>query len=278
MFDIKRRQEIALTTKIELQQTIKQTNEKLNNIYYKKMSTKVQETGMLDVGTHCAYCRQIDFLPFHCKYCDGDFCAKHRLKEDHHCSSLTDSTAELDNIAVHKSDGGKFFRSLLPQRSHIRVQNSSSPNGNGNNNDKSPTIKSTLNKTSLDKLLKFFKSRQRKPIIKSRSASKVTQLAQLKRTAKGDSKIPEQNRIYLFATVIDDHDHDTNTTNTSKENVQVYINKMWPVGRVLDSVANLLGVKNINVKVDTSLGENYLSINREVPKVQYINWKLGQEL
>ena len=42
MFDIKRRQEIALTTKIELQQTIKQTNEKLNNIYYKKMSTKVQ--------------------------------------------------------------------------------------------------------------------------------------------------------------------------------------------------------------------------------------------
>ncbi|SMN22872.1 similar to Saccharomyces cerevisiae YNL155W CUZ1 Putative protein of unknown function [Maudiozyma saulgeensis] len=225
------------------------------------MSTEVQETGMLDVGTHCAYCRQIDFLPFHCKYCDSDFCSKHRLKEDHHCSSLINSTNvnnNTSNITPNKSDGGKFFRSLLPQRSHVRLQNSNSTINQ--NNDKSPTIKSTLNKSSLDKLLKFFKSRQKKPIIKSRSASKITQLAQLKKVAKGDSKIPEQNKIYLFATVIDDD------INTSKENVPVYINKMWPVGRVLDSVANLLGVKNINIKVDTSLGEKLFIYKQTGPQ------------
>nr|5IJ4_A Chain A, CDC48-associated ubiquitin-like/zinc finger protein 1 [Saccharomyces cerevisiae S288C] len=43
---------------------------------------------MLDVGKHCAYCRQLDFLPFHCSFCNEDFCSNHRLKEDHHCRWL----------------------------------------------------------------------------------------------------------------------------------------------------------------------------------------------
>lgn len=35
----------------------------------------------------CVYCgEQIGYLPFRCKYCDGTFCKKHRLPENHECT------------------------------------------------------------------------------------------------------------------------------------------------------------------------------------------------
>ena len=35
----------------------------------------------------CVYCgEQISYLPFKCKYCDGIYCKKHRLPENHECT------------------------------------------------------------------------------------------------------------------------------------------------------------------------------------------------
>lgn len=212
------------------------------------MTTQVRETGMLDVGTHCTFCRQIDFLPFHCKFCNGDFCSKHRIREDHHCISLQDETHQ---VHVSKSDGGKFFRSLLPQRAAIRVQQQPQQT-------EEPKVKSTLNQHSLNKLLKFFKSRPKTTIRKSRNTSATAQLIQCKKIAKGDPKVPQQNRIYLYVTVIDDE-------NSNKYNeIPLFVNKIWPIGRVLDSVAHSLNVKNVNVKIDTSTQEK-LFIYKQTP-------------
>lgn len=196
---------------------------------------------MLDVGTHCAFCRELDFLPFHCSGCDKDFCAAHRHPSDHLCPSIKTSSNPEPTV-TRPSDGGRFFRSLLPDKSSVRLQKSLSPEPTA-----APTVKSTLNKHSLDKLLRFFSRRHSKHTPK-KSIRTASGLPLLKRNAKGDTKIPQQNRIYVYATVVEDGE-------SPKENVPLYINKMWPVGRVLDSVASQLGVKNVNVKVDTDVSD-----------------------
>lgn len=240
------------------------------------MNNKEKETGMLDVGTHCQYCRQLDFLPFHCKLCDGDLCSEHRSKESHHCKWLLDHPEELENNGVRsppsssKSNGGKFFQSLLPEKAHIRVKSpspssttSQSPvklgsSGVTTKNKPSETtkIRSTLNPAALNKLLNFFKRTKSDPKTKkkvSTSSNRLVELSTLKKTAKGDSKIPVQNRIYIYCQVILGEDETSDTLGLTK--VPLYINKIWPVGRALDYLSQQLHVTNVNGKVDTTKGE-----------------------
>eukprot|EP01054_Gregarina_sp_Poly1_P004692 Gregarina_sp_Poly_1__4691@NODE_2507_length_2047_cov_83_604040_g1593_i0_p2_GENE_NODE_2507_length_2047_cov_83_604040_g1593_i0NODE_2507_length_2047_cov_83_604040_g1593_i0_p2_ORF_typecomplete_len168_score10_72zfAN1/PF01428_16/5_7e15zfAN1/PF01428_16/1_9e02zfAN1/PF01428_16/1_5e07Transp_Tc5_C/PF04236_15/0_0021Transp_Tc5_C/PF04236_15/4_7e03Transp_Tc5_C/PF04236_15/2Desulfoferrod_N/PF06397_12/8_8e03Desulfoferrod_N/PF06397_12/2_7e02Desulfoferrod_N/PF06397_12/0_16zfC5HC2/PF02928_16/37zfC5HC2/PF02928_16/3_4e len=42
-----------------------------------------------DKGAHCEveYCRQLDFLPFTCEYCNKVYCATHFRPESHECAS-----------------------------------------------------------------------------------------------------------------------------------------------------------------------------------------------
>ncbi|CCE63690.1 hypothetical protein TPHA_0F02080 [Tetrapisispora phaffii CBS 4417] len=95
------------------------------------MSTIVErETGMLDVGSHCQFCRQIDFLPFHCSYCNNDFCASHRFKDDHRCTWLLEEIRKehlrKEQKPAEKKHSKKkhkmtFFETLLPEKGYIRV-------------------------------------------------------------------------------------------------------------------------------------------------------------
>jgi len=38
-----------------------------------------------DLGKHCAYCKQKDYLPFTCTFCSEAFCLKHRTQASHKC-------------------------------------------------------------------------------------------------------------------------------------------------------------------------------------------------
>ncbi|AQZ16992.1 YNL155W [Zygosaccharomyces parabailii] len=209
-----------------------------------------QETGMLDVGTHCAFCRQLDFLPFHCKFCNGDFCENHRTKESHHCRWLL----EQDNGEKKRPNAQKpelkgneeqFFKSLLPQKGYIRVQEKHTVS-----TPRPKPVRSQINKSALDKLARFFKRRSKKnssPIKKSASSSNAfVQLSQLKKTAVGDSRIPLSNRIYIWCYVVHDEERDKDAKRES-----LYINKIWPVGRALDYAAQQFGVPNHNNSVKT---------------------------
>jgi Zn-dependent protease len=40
------------------------------------------------LGLKCEKCGQETFLPFQCPYCDGQFCAAHRLPENHECPKM----------------------------------------------------------------------------------------------------------------------------------------------------------------------------------------------
>eukprot|EP01080_Neovahlkampfia_damariscottae_P010852 gene10852-3472_t len=42
-----------------------------------------------DLGKHCHYCRQQDFLPFHCEFCKHSFCSEHRYANHHECKNYT---------------------------------------------------------------------------------------------------------------------------------------------------------------------------------------------
>jgi predicted nucleic acid binding AN1-type Zn finger protein len=38
-----------------------------------------------NLGKHCYYCNQMDYLPFKCLHCTKDFCLLHRNKINHEC-------------------------------------------------------------------------------------------------------------------------------------------------------------------------------------------------
>lgn len=209
-----------------------------------------KEIGMLDVGTHCSFCRELDFLPFHCQYCNKDFCSNHRTKESHFCVWLDEHKDDDNNdkqVNVHKSkdNGGKFFKSLLPEKSSIRVNQAKNNNIKEATPDNKITIKSTLNSSTLTRLKKFFKKNKSSKSSKVlRSNNKVIQLASLQKQAKGDAKIPQQNRIYIWAYAVD--------SDKTTEPTPLYINKVWPVGRALDSIASNLSISNKNSSVNAT--------------------------
>ncbi|CUS22350.1 LAQU0S05e03400g1_1 [Lachancea quebecensis] len=215
------------------------------------------ETGMLDVGTHCAFCRQLDFLPFHCKQCGGEFCSSHRTQTSHRCASEQNQTSEpqiqSESVSPIRNTNGEYFATLLPEKGHIRVkqtkQSAETSRGTGDRSVKDQ-LEASGNKSALEKLKSFFgrrtSSRATHPSKKG-PANRHIQLAKLKQSAKGDPKIPITNRVYAFCFVVDAKD----------ENVkhELFVNKIWPVGRALDYIASQLAVQNLNNSARASVNE-----------------------
>ncbi|CDO93759.1 unnamed protein product [Kluyveromyces dobzhanskii CBS 2104] len=230
-----------------------------------------REVGMLDVGTHCSFCRQNDFLPFHCTDCNGDFCSSHRLREDHHCESLKYGKHSSSSIAAatsantsasastKKSSGGSFLQALLPARAPDRIQallkeDQSKPV----DNLKSKLLggKSKSSAHAVDKLRQFFTKNgklfdSKKSTTRLSSANRLIQVTKMKRTARGDDAIPVANRIYVWCYVVADSPQSDKKPTAN----EVFINKMWPVGRALDSLASVLNVKNSNIDHSISTDE-----------------------
>ena len=74
----------------------------------------------------------------------------------------------------------------------------------------------------------------------SSNSSRLVALNQLKKTAKGDDKIPADQRIYLHV------EAEAATTTSKFPKAQFWYNKEWSVGRVLDAAAKGLQVQNVN--------------------------------
>ncbi len=65
---------------------------------------------------NCAYCGDLQDMPFECNYCKDPFCAEHRLPEEHRCVKLTQIRAKTFGERVIR-DGGKnrssFFKRIF---------------------------------------------------------------------------------------------------------------------------------------------------------------------
>lgn len=62
----------------------------------------------------------------------------------------------------------------------------------------------------------------------------------LKRTAKGDDKLPSEKRVYLYIEASAD------TTTAKYPTGKFFYSKEWNVGRTLDAAAKALQVANVN--------------------------------
>lgn len=79
---------------------------------------------------------------------------------------------------------------------------------------------------------------------KQAAAAQAQELAALKRTAKGEAKIPQEKRVYVFVEAASD----TVTAKIPKGNF--FYSTDYSVGRVLDLAAKSLQVANLNNRVE----------------------------
>lgn len=74
----------------------------------------------------------------------------------------------------------------------------------------------------------------------SPAVARVQATALLKKTAKGDDKVPLEKRIYLHV------EAEASTTKSKLSQGAFFYSKEWSVGRVLDMAAKSLQLENLN--------------------------------
>ncbi|CDR43885.1 CYFA0S13e00276g1_1 [Cyberlindnera fabianii] len=195
----------------------------------------------MDIGEHCSFCGQIDFLPFKCA-CKKTFCMQHRSPEVHSCPQIdkVNSEKKMEKIVRESIDTSHLpsSKTLFPDRRNFKVElktTETNPVTVGTKMQKS-------NKSALGKIKKFFEIRSKKRTEKaSGPAKRMIEVSKLKTSSKGDSRVPATERIHVWVQVIDDE------SNLDKiERHPMFVSRSWPLGRALDSLATELKLKNLN--------------------------------
>ncbi|KAK5661185.1 hypothetical protein OQA88_11076 [Cercophora sp. LCS_1] len=145
----------------------------------------------------------------HCTNCNRDYCLKHRLREDHDCKNKVPIGARPTQDIVVDSAKSAFAR--------LRSW------GNAKREAAKEVASRTLPKP--------------KP---SSAAQRTIAVNALKKSAKGDDKLPVDKRVYLYV------EAEAETTTAKFPKGQFFYSKDWVVGRVLDAAAKSLQVQNVN--------------------------------
>lgn len=203
------------------------------------------------VGKNCEWkdCNQLDFLPIICHFCRKNMCKLHFLPDQHDCEKALDNKTDVcEKTEVRYNcevEGCKKWE-LAPvictscniqvclthrhQDSHkcsnliIRGPIMSQTKALVNNiiNNQSETKPRTERK-------KMSKSAQK-------TAAKV-QLMKLKMKSKGQTSLPEPERVYFLV-------HPPQES--GKVASGYFVSRLWSVGKVIDTLADLTGTKNEN--------------------------------
>ncbi|KAK7956217.1 AN1-type zinc finger protein 1 [Apiospora aurea] len=144
----------------------------------------------------------------HCDRCNRDYCLKHRLQEDHDCKNLVPLGARPSQ---QKIDAGKeAARSAFARFKAWGTQ-------------------------------KREQASRALPKPKPTSASaRLVAVNNLKKTAKGDAKLPAEKRVYLYV------EAEAETTTAKFPKGEFFFSKDWVIGRLLDVAAKGLQVENVN--------------------------------
>ena len=166
-------------------------------------------------GTQCShpqcktYINTLSAVGVACPTCNRQYCLKHRLREEHACATLVPlgaRPASLVNIQKQKALGAlDTFRALIASKK--KGADRAPLEGR-----KAPTT----------------------------SSSTVGSLADIRRSAKGDARIPADKRLYLRV------EAEAATTTAKLPAGNFFYNREWSVGRVLDEAAKGLQVQNVN--------------------------------
>ncbi|QIX01324.1 hypothetical protein AMS68_006841 [Peltaster fructicola] len=244
---------------------------------YSKMS--VGDVEAIGAHCQMTFCHQLDFLPFKCESCQGKFCLDHRTESAHSCPqagawarrraqanglSTTSRTASpRPNILTHEQQcslpacktlidtplvTGVLCetcnrRYCLKHRMAYEHECSKlAPIGARTNNAQAARERGLA---ALEKLRAWGASKKsavKVPQTKSRvqAATRLTEVTNLKRTAKGDVKIPAEKRIFLFVEASSD------TLVAKLQKGSFFYSVDYSVGRMLDLAATSLQVSNVN--------------------------------
>ena len=262
---------VKIATGVVSSSTKLKTTNKMSTAFEKKNTGNEGEEGIMDIGQHCTICRQLDFLPFVCPRCDKSYCNNHRIEYNTHECMMDEQAMKLKKLEHSKVDVSKLPKSkdLFPDLDKIRREakekyemEQSRKIGNRltnvRNGDNKPLTSIEVAMLRLKKLLsnsdvkkastKSFLGFKAKISASSASkkptaASKMLEMTQLKRSAKGDARITATDRVYVWVSYNSDDDTQFNGKHAQ------FFSKKWPIGKMLDSSADLAKVKNLNNKV-----------------------------
>ncbi len=146
----------------------------------------------------------------HCPTCNRSYCLKHRLKEDHDCKNL---------IPIGARPAARFDTAAQTEKARLAF-------------GKLKAWGSAQKSAAANRVLP-------KPKPTSASARLIAVNA-LKKTAKGDEKLPPEKRVYVYV------EAEAATTTAKFPKGAFFYNKDWVIGRVLDAAAKSLQVQNVN--------------------------------
>lgn len=180
-----------------------------------------------------------------CEKCNRRYCLKHRMGEDHECDKLTPLGARP---AGQKEKG-------LAALDRLRAWGASK-------------------KASAQKQGTGVMGGLRKAATSSSQQARnrtVAELNQLKRTAKGDERLPAEKRVHVYVEASAD------TTKAKHPSGRFYYSKDWTMGRVLDVAAKGLQVENVNNRSEGE-GEKLRVFHVEQGRLLEFKEKVGDVL
>ncbi|KAL2132448.1 hypothetical protein VTI74DRAFT_3785 [Chaetomium olivicolor] len=176
----------------------------------------------------------------HCPNCNRDYCLKHRLGEDHDCKNKVPIGARAASVA-QAAAVAEGARSALER---FRLWGAA----------KKQQAKQSLANPS------------QKPKV-----AQMIAVNTLKKTAKGDAKIPPEKRVYLYV------EAEAATAKAKISKGEFFYSADWVVGKMLDAAARSLQVQNINNQ--SSAEEDRLRVfHVEGGRLLEFNEKLGTAL
>ncbi|KAI0872921.1 AN1-like zinc finger protein [Hypoxylon argillaceum] len=230
------------------------------------------------IGKHCQleYCNQLDFLPFFCQSCKKTFCLDHRTEDSHKCENkgAWAERRRLAQLARPVAGEGRQMRDYVSQKPcaaadckttigtslvpgvhcascnhdyclkhRLREEHdckNKTPIG-ARPRDVAEQTKSAFAKLRAWGSAKKEQASRALPKAKPTSASaRLIAVNTLKKTAKGDAKLPPEKRVYLYV------EAEAETTTAKNYKGEFFYSKDWVVGRVLDAAAKSLQVENVN--------------------------------
>ncbi|KAI0600092.1 AN1-like zinc finger protein [Biscogniauxia sp. FL1348] len=239
-----------------------------------------KDTDATLIGKHCQleYCNQLDFLPFFCQSCKKTFCLDHRTEDAHRCASRGAWAERRRQAQLARPSAGEGIRmrdyvtekpcaaadckttvgtSLAPGvhcatcnrdyclrhrlreehdcRSRVPVGARPAPF------DVSEQTRSAFARLRAWGTAKKEQASRALPKPKPTSASaRLVAVNSLKKTARGDAKLPPEKRVYVYV------EAEAETTTAKNYKGEFFYSKDWVVGRVLDAAAKSLQVENVN--------------------------------
>lgn len=231
------------------------------SLFIDKSKKPKDDLGIVDIGKNCYKCHQLDFLPFTCEFCKNTYCSNHRTLDQHDCVGKSKFTNQHTYTETYKDL--PLASSLFPDRNAAKIkldnqikQGKPKPTNILEKQFRVGDV-SKLTPNAFSKFNKFLKIQNKNKTTLGKffgkSSSKVVEMSLLKRLAKGDAKIAVSDRIYIWTLYIKaTTDDDFSKINVEKEKIAVFVSKNWPVGRALDSIADLLKVGNFNNSTNDS--------------------------